>query len=313
MRAAGRAQRTANGGLLVREPRPADEAALAELLGRVEFTQPGIGAELAHTIAFRHRLEPACGVRASWVAERRRGEVVGVLTAAPPLGWIGSIKMLSPEHRSYVAHHIVEAEAVSIAPQARGRRLGHHLIETAAAHYTGLGYRLMLGTTTVLSLAPYYRQVGFTVLEPGERIAVADPLGAVLHRPADRHVVQMWKALHPEVTVVGSQMPDGTPLQLLTQVLVPPPGSPEVVRHDDGSLTICDGGARQTVDARTAGMMERMYRTPVTEEEVREGMAEALRYGLEPLMAARLRKASGYSLPELMGPPRGTGASAGRR
>jgi GNAT superfamily N-acetyltransferase len=313
VRAAGRAQRTANGGLLVREPRPADEAALAELLGRVEFTQPGIGAEMAHAVAFRHRLEPACGVRASWVAERRRGEVVGVLTAAPPLGWIGSIEMLSPEHRSYVAHHIVEVEALSIASQVRGRRLGHRLIETAAAHYAGLGYRLMLGTTTVLSLAPYYRQAGFTVLEPGEVISVADPLGMVLHRPADRHVVQMWKALHAEVTVVGSQMPDGTPLQLLTQVLVPPAGSPEVVRHDDGSVTISGGGVLQTMDARTAGMMERMYRTPVTEEEVREGMAEALRYGIEPLMAARLRKASGYSLPELMGPPRGAGASAGRR
>ncbi|MFK4069884.1 hypothetical protein [Streptomyces sp. NPDC029674] len=52
-------------------------------------------AEMAHAIAFRHRLEPTCGVRASWVAERRRGEVVGALTAAPPLGWIGSIKRAS--------------------------------------------------------------------------------------------------------------------------------------------------------------------------------------------------------------------------
>lgn len=313
MRAAGRAQRAANGGLLVREPRPADEVALAELLGRVEFTQPGVGMEMAHAVAFRHRLEPACGVRASWVVEQRRGEVVGVLTAAPPLGWIGSIEMLSPEHRSYVAHHIVELEALSIAPQVRGCRLGHRLIKTAAAHYACLGYRLMLATTTVLSLAPYYRQAGFTVLEPGERIAVADPLGMVLHRPAERHVVQVWKALHPEVTVVGNQMPDGTPLQLLTQVLVPPADSPEVVRHDDGSMTFSGGGVHRTMDARTAGMMERMYRTPVTKEEVREGTAEALRYGFEPLMAARLRKASGYSLPELMGPPRGTGTSAGRR
>ncbi len=279
----------------------------------VEFTQPRVGVEMAHAVAFRHRLEPACGVRASWVVERRRGEVVGVLTAAPPLGWIGSIEMLSPQHRSYVAHHIVEVEALSIAPQVRGCRLGHRLIETATAHYTGLGYRLMLGTTTVLSLVPYYRQAGLTVLEPGERIAVADPLGMVLHRPAERHVVQMWKALHAEVTVVGSQMPDGTPLQLLTQVLVPPAGSPEVVRHDDGSVTISGAGVCQTMDARTAGMMERMYRTPVTEAEAREGMAEALRYGFEPLIAARLRKASGYSLPELMGLPRGAGTLAGRR
>ncbi|MFG3134337.1 GNAT family N-acetyltransferase [Streptomyces tendae] len=279
----------------------------------MEFTRPEAGAEMAHAVAFRHRLEPACGVRASWVVERRRGEVVGVLTAEPPLGWIASIEMLSPEHRSYVAHHIVEVEALSIAPQVRGGRLGHRLIETAAAHYARLGYRLMLGTTTVPSLAPYYRQAGFTVLEPGEGIAVADPLGMVLHRPAERHVVQMWKALHAEVTVMDTQMPSGTPLKLLTEVLVPPAGSPEVVQHDDGSVTINGGGMRQTMDARTAGIMEQMYRTPVTEEEVREGTAEALRYGLEPLMAARLRKASGYTLPELMGPPRGTGTLAGRR
>ncbi|MFF7555406.1 hypothetical protein ACFZA9_21250 [Streptomyces olivaceus] len=126
----------------------------------------------------------------------------------------------------------------------------------------------MLGTTTVLSLAPYYRQAGFTVLEPGERIAVADPLGMILHRPADRHVVQMWRALHAEVTVVDSRMSDGTPLQVLTQVLVPPAGSPEVVRHDDGSVTVSGDGVRQTMDARTAGMMEQKYRTPLTEAEV---------------------------------------------
>ncbi|MFK4069883.1 hypothetical protein [Streptomyces sp. NPDC029674] len=109
------------------------------------------------------------------------------------------------------------------------------------------------------------------MLKPGEVIAVADPRGAILHGPADQHAIQMWKALkalkalHAEVTVVGSRMPDGTPLQLLTQELVPPDGSSEVARHDDGSVTISDGGVQQTMDARTAGMMERMYRPPVTE------------------------------------------------
>ncbi|MFC8311634.1 hypothetical protein ACFUMJ_24335 [Streptomyces olivaceus] len=67
---------------------------------------------------------------------------------------------------------------------------------------------------------------------------------------------------------MDSRMPDGTPLQVLTQVLVPPAGSPEVVRHDDGSVTVSGDGVRQTMDARTAGMMEQMYRTPLTEAEV---------------------------------------------
>ncbi|MFE5711969.1 GNAT family N-acetyltransferase [Streptomyces sp. NPDC056501] len=312
VRAAGRAERTSNGGLLFREPHPADEAALVELLGRVEFIRPETGVELAHAVAYRRRLDPSCGVRAAWVAERRRGEVVGVLAAAPPLGWIGSIKTLSPGHRSYIAQHIVEAEALSVGPEARGRGLGHRMIETAAAHYAGLGYRLMLGTTTTPSLAPYYRRAGFTVLAPGEGIAVADPLGMVLHRPADPHVVQMWKPLHREVAVVDRRTPDGTPLRLLTGVLVPPADAPKVVRQDDGSLTISDGGVRQTIDAQTAALMKRMYLTPVTEEEVRAGAPEALRYGMEPVLAARLRKVSGRSLSDLMGRPRGAGAAAGR-
>ncbi len=282
---------------------------MAKLLGRVEFARPEAGVEMAQVVAHRHRLDPVCGVREAWVAERRRGEVVGVLTAAPPLGWIGSLKMLSPEHRSYVAHHVVEAEALSVAPTVRGCRLGHRLLKTAAAHYAGLGYRLMLGTTTTGSLTSYYEGAGFTVLAPGEGIAVADPLGMILHRPADRHVVQMWKALHREVTVVDSRMPDGTPLRLLTEVLVPPADAPKVLRQDDGSLTISDGGVRETLDARMAGMLEQLYRTPVTEVEVRAGMAEAVRYGMEPVMAARLRKASGCSLPDLMGPPREAGVT----
>ena len=100
---------------------------MVELLSRVEFTRPDNGVEMAHIVAHRHRLDPTCGVRAAWVAQHRRGEVVGVLTAAPPLRWIGSVKTLSPEHRSYVAHHIVEAEALSVALEVRGRRLGHRL------------------------------------------------------------------------------------------------------------------------------------------------------------------------------------------
>ncbi|MER6610808.1 hypothetical protein ABT282_34160 [Streptomyces sp. NPDC000927] len=82
---------------------------------------------------------------------------------------------------------------------------------------------------------------------------------------------------------------------------MPSTDAPKVVRQDDGSLTISDGCVRETLDARTAGMMERMYRAPVT-EEARTGMAEAL-----------LRRASGYSLSDLMGPPPEVDAMAGRR
>ncbi|MFF4668203.1 hypothetical protein [Streptomyces sp. NPDC001282] len=131
---------------------------------------------------------------------------MGVLPAAPPLGWIGSIKLLSLGHRSWVAQQVVEMEALSVAPEAGGCSLEHRLIKTAVARYTSLGYRLMLGTftTSTLFLGPYYQRAGFTVLGPGEGIVSADPLGMILHRPAAPHVVQMWKPLLPAVTVLDT-------------------------------------------------------------------------------------------------------------
>ncbi|MFJ8870822.1 hypothetical protein ACIRD6_34380 [Streptomyces sp. NPDC102473] len=58
-------------------------------------------------------------------------------------------------------------------------------------------------------------------------------------------------------------------------------------------------------------MIDRMYRTPFTENEVEMGMAEALQNGMEPLLAAKLRKASGLSLPDLMDAPQHAPAKAG--
>lgn len=239
---------------------------------------------------------------------------MGVLTAAPPVGWIGSIKSLGPEHRSWVAQQVVEMEALSVAPEAGGCRLGHRLIETAVAHYASLGYRLMLGTftTSTMFLVPYYQRAGFTVLGPGEGIAMFDPLGMILHRPSAPHVIQMWKPLQPDITVMDTHMPDGAPIRLLTGVLVPPADVPEAIRHDDGSLTLKGGRGSRIFDARTAAMMQRMYRTPVTEDEVQAGMAEALQYGMEPIIAAKLRKASGRSLPDILGASRRAGATVGR-
>lgn len=74
-------------------------------------------------------------------------------------------------------------------------------------------------------------------------------------------------------------------------------------RHSDGGITLKGAGTDRTVDAHTAGMLERMYLTPVTQDEVQQGTAEALHYGMEPILAAKLRKASGFSLPDLMGAP----------
>ncbi|MEU3220254.1 GNAT family N-acetyltransferase [Streptomyces sp. NPDC006971] len=169
-----------------------------------------------------------------------------MLSAAPPLGWIGSIKLLSLGHRSWAAQQVVEMEALSVAPEAGGCSLGHRLIKTAVARYTSLGYRLMPGTftTSTLFLVPYYQRAGFTMLGPGEGIVIADPLGMILHRPAAPHVVQMWKPLLPAVTVLYTHTPDGAPIRRFTEVLVPPSDAPQTIQHDDGSLTFKGGGMR---------------------------------------------------------------------
>lgn len=59
-RAAVRAQRSTNGGLLIRQPQAADEAAVVELLSRVEFMRRETGPELAHLVADRQGLDPSC-------------------------------------------------------------------------------------------------------------------------------------------------------------------------------------------------------------------------------------------------------------
>jgi hypothetical protein len=92
--------------MLIREPRPADEAAVRKLLERVELTSADHAKEIARLAAGNHRLDPACGVRGAWVAEPRRGDVVAVVAAAPPLGWVGSMNYMSPEHRSWVVHQV---------------------------------------------------------------------------------------------------------------------------------------------------------------------------------------------------------------
>lgn len=242
---------------------------MRKLLDQVEFTSRDHPKEIARLAARNHQLDPVCGMRGAWVAEPRRGVVLAGVAAAPPLGWVGSMKYLSPELRSWVVHQVVDMEALSVAPEAGRRRLGHRLIERASAYYSGLGYRLMMGTFTTSSpfLATYYRQAGFTVLEAGESIVIYDPLGMALHRPAEPHVVQMWRPLHPDVAVVDTHLPDGSPIKLLTEVLVPPADAPRAVLNDDGTLTLDGGGVTHTYDADTTDKFRQMFQTPVTTEE----------------------------------------------
>lgn len=218
---------------------------------------------------------------------------MGVLHAAP-LRWISTVEGLSREHRSRLARKVVEMDALSMSPLVRGQRLGHRLIEHASAHYRGLGYRVMLGTfaTGTLHLVPDYQQAGFTVRGPGESIAVLDPMGMALHRPADPHVIQMWKPLHQGIGMMHTTMPDGSQVEVITGALEPPGRVPEkVVHHDDGSVTLSGGGETHrealTLPAQHVEKLTQMFRTEVTVDEVKAIAAEAERYGMEPLFAAK--------------------------
>ncbi|MGR7000778.1 hypothetical protein ACU686_26460 [Yinghuangia aomiensis] len=86
----------------------------------------------------------------------------------------------------------------------------------------------------------------------------------------------MWRPLHPDVVRIDTELPDGTPVRVLTEVLTPDTDGPTPVWHDDGSLTVTDGARTRTFDARAAEKLELLFQTPVTEDEVLAGAAEAV-------------------------------------
>lgn len=288
--------------MLIRKPRPQDEPAVLELLRMVAFKDLDAPELIARAAARNLRLESWCGEQASWVAEGARDAVVGVLHAAPPLRWIGSVPGLGGEHRTRLARQVVELEALSVAPSARGSRLGLRLIERGCGHYRDLGYRLALGTfttSTAAHLVPYYRDAGFHVGEPGEPIVVLDFMGTALHRPSEPHVIQMWRPLHPDVGTRLLPMPNGSQVTAITGAVTPPGIMPDkVVHHDDGSMTIGGGGQKLALPAQHVEKLTQMYATEVTVEEVTAIAAEAEQYGMEPVIAAKLVKASGIPLAE---------------
>ena len=165
-----RAQRTTNGGLLIREPCPAEEAAVVKLLGgwspparRPERRSP------TRLLMTTGSIRPvACVLPGSPSGDGRGRGSAGCCSAA---GLDRFHKALSPEHRSWLGPiRVMEMEALSVATETGGRPLGHRLIEPAAAHYRGLGYRLMLGDLHhehPVPGAPYYRRAGSAAVGAG--------------------------------------------------------------------------------------------------------------------------------------------------
>lgn len=97
-------------------------------------------------------------------------------------------------------------------------------------------------------------------------------------------------------------MPDGSQVEIVTGALEPPGHVPEkVVHHDDGGMTLSGGGHKITLPAQHVEKLTQMFATEVTTAEVTAIAVEAEQYGMEPMIAAKLVKASGYSLAELTG------------
>ncbi len=190
--------------------------------------------------------------------------------------------------------HVIEAQAVAVAEDVRGDRLGHRLLRQAVSHYQRHGYRIMLGTLLLKNrdLVSYYRDAGCTVLAPGEALHLVDPLGVVLSRPASSHVIQMWMPLHPDVKATSVLGPHGGTVPAVTGALSPPAHAPKVIRHADGSATFEGDGRRKTLPAQVVRLLESVRAQPVTEAEIRAAAPDAARYGIEPVIAAQLRKSA---------------------
>ncbi|MEU6332008.1 GNAT family N-acetyltransferase [Streptomyces sp. NPDC047049] len=238
------------------------------------------------------------------MAEATRCDVAGVVVTCPPLSWISTIPGLSDDHRRRLAQRVVEASAVAVSEEFRGRRLGRHLLQRAAREAREQGYRVVLGTLLKENeeLVGYYADAGFVALPPGEPLYLVDPLGMVLCRPSSARVRQLWMPLHPQVAVQRVAAPSGGSVPAIAGALAPPEHAPErVIHHADGSATFEGGGQRMTVPAPALRLLESVRGQQVTDAEVRAAAAEAIRYGFEPLIAAQLRKSSGMTLGALFG------------
>lgn len=187
-----------------------------------------------------------------------------------------------------------------MSQEFRGRQLGRHLLQRAARDARQQGYRIMLGTLLRENeaLAGYYADAGFVALPSGEPLYLVDPLGMVLCRPSSARVRWLWMPLHPEVAVQQVAAPSGGTVPAITGALAPPE---RVIHHADGSATFEGDGNRMTVPAPALRLLESVQSQQVTDAEVRAAAAEAIRYGFEPLIAAKLRKSSGMTLGALFG------------
>lgn len=187
---------------------PGDATSITQLLELAEWEDPDtpklVGAVVAQGI-----VPPATSYL---VADGDGGTIAGVVIAGPPHGWIQALAAFGPQAQAHMARRVVDLESLVVAPEARGKGLGRALAAHTMEVYGRRGYRLMSGSfyARQAHLKPYYEQMGFTVLPPGQPLLlwIPDEEGVASY-PAEITMQQMWYPLSPLVSLVQAEDPDG--------------------------------------------------------------------------------------------------------
>ena len=131
--------------------------------------------------------------------------VAGVIVAAPPGDWIGSIPHVTAERRLLLSRRMIDCKYLAVDPAARGHQTGAALTAHAQHQFTARGFRLMTATVTKdnTQLLPYYRTMGWRTLPPSAPLVILDPAGpTTMWRPSENQVTQMWMPLRSSVTAI---------------------------------------------------------------------------------------------------------------
>ncbi|MGV9251363.1 GNAT family N-acetyltransferase [Streptomyces sp. NPDC003697] len=213
-------RKLASEGVSIREARPGEGRLVYDLVRLVDPDHPESFHNVINTIDTGVDSTHSAGLYLNLVIENKDGKLLGALSAVSPFDWLQDpdIDWLT---KNALARSVATVEALAIAPQARGMRLGCLLLKHAEEHLRASGCRLLIADF-ILSrphLAQYYTKAGFTVLPEGQFLYVGLPKGTIFQRPPHTDCRTSWKALSSAVTAQPGLLAQGQ-----GQTPVPVPG-----------------------------------------------------------------------------------------
>jgi len=154
--------------------------------------------DVVQAVAGRPLEEVFGGLSVLLAAEDRGGELVGALTAIPPIrtlmyaldSGVDQLQVL------VMAQAVIKIKGVAVAEQARRRGIGTALINRCVQLYSQLGWQMRYGQFAVGSgLEGYYSRRGFEVLDEGELISLRPLLDVPLsiHAMAGERLFMRWR------------------------------------------------------------------------------------------------------------------------